>query len=468
MIMRLVLLRPGLRSKRSSRNLKSKGGRISAAMILTGSNSQSDMELLIFLALAGSAIAVGYDGSDAASEGSSETEGPEEPDQPVQAIEVSGTAGTNDVLEGGDGNDTLTGNAGDRDLLAGGGGDDELHLSAGNSAQGGEGADRFILGDQGSRETVIEDFELGTDLLALTPYHSGYVRLIETEDGGGLRFIDTLNNKTILTLPGVSLAEGEVLEVDFLLENGDIERTERFENPGFSAPFALDAIRGTSDGDTLDGTAGDDVIFGERGADTLTGGAGNDWLFSGSGAVFYEGSYNHYPGDLTRIGDDGDVLDGGAGDDHLWIGPGTTAAGGAGADSFHAFTNVFEPGTPAAEISDFDPSEDQLRIDFPVVAGHSRVPDFHLEDAIAGLSINYDADQDSTLIAMDGVSIATLPGDQSGVGIAFHDDYSTSEDRWRNAAGEEISAEDGADATILLTAQDYYSVFGINETAAPA
>lgn len=437
-------------------------------MISTVSNSQSDMELLIFLALAGSAIAVGYDGSDASSEGSSEAGVPDEVDQPDQPVELTGTDGTNDILEGSTGNDTLTGNAGDRDLLAGGGGDDELHLSAGNSAQGGEGEDRFILGDEGSQETVIEDFELDSDQLALTPYHSGYVELIETEDGGGLRFIDTLNNKTILTLPGVSLAEGEVLEVDFLLGNGDIERTEHFENPGFSAPFALDAIRGTSDGDTLDGTAGDDVIFGEDGADTLTGGEGDDTLYSGSGSVHYEESYNHYPGDLTRVGDDGDVLDGGTGDDRLWIGPGTTATGGAGADTFHAFANVYEAGTPAAEITDFDPSEDQLRIAFPLGSGTGSAPSYSFEDAIDGLSVSYNADQDSTLIAMDGIAIATLPGDQSGVSIAFHDDYSTVEDCWRDAAGNQISAEEGRQASIILTVDHNQTVFGDNGTARPA
>ncbi|WP_152612611.1 hypothetical protein [Leisingera sp. ANG-M7] len=435
------------------------------------------MELFFFLALAGSAIAVGFDNADGSGEESSERSEPEppidpetpvEPDPLPQNISLSGTAGTNDILDGADGNDTLTGNAGDLDLLAGGGGDDELHLGAGNTATGGQGADRFVLDDAGSRETVIEDFELGTDQLALTPYSSGYVELIETEDGSGLRFIDTLNNQTILTLPGVSLAEGEVLEVDFLNGNGDIERTERFENPGFSAPFALDAIRGTSGSDTLDGTAGDDVIFGEGGVDTLTGGEGDDTLYSGSGSVHYEGSYNHYPGDLTRVGDDGDVLDGGSGDDRLWIGPGTTATGGAGADTFQAFANVYEAGTPAAEITDFDPSEDQLRIDIPVVAGFGSIPSYSFEDAIAGLSVSYDADQDSTLIAMDGIAIATLPGDQSGVSIAFHDDYSTSEDRWRDAAGNQISAEEGAQASILLTAQEYYSVFGDNGSASPA
>ncbi len=393
---------------------------------------------------------------------------PEGPDQLPQNISLSGTAGTNDLLDGADGNDTLTGNAGELDLLAGGSGDDELHLGVGNTAAGGHGADRFVLDDAGSRETVIEDFEPGTDQLALTPYSSGYVELIETEDGSGLRFIDTLNNQTILTLPGVSLAEGEVLEVDFLNGIGDVAWTERFENPGFSTLFALNAIRGTSDSDTLGGTAGDDVIFGEGGADTLTGGEGDDTLYSGSGSIHYEGSYNHYPGDLTRVGDDGDVLDGGTGDDRLWIGPGTTATGGARADTFHAFANVYEAGTQEAEITDFDPSEDQLRIDFPVVAGFGSIASYSFEDAIAGLSVSYDADQDSTLIAMDGIAIATLPGDQSGVSIAFHDDYSTSEDRWRDAAGNQISAEEGAQASILLTAQEYHSVFGDNGTARPA
>ncbi|MBY6057035.1 hypothetical protein [Leisingera daeponensis] len=177
------------------------------------------MELLIFLALAGSAIAVGFDGAENSGQ---ETAGPAEPDTPVepdpqpQSIQLSGTAGTDDVLDGGGGNDTLTGNAGDLNLLADGNGDDELHLGADNTARGGAGADRFVLGDEGSRHTLIEDFELGADRLALTPYHSGYVELIEAEDGTGLRFIDTLNNQTILTLPGVSLGEGETLQADFL------------------------------------------------------------------------------------------------------------------------------------------------------------------------------------------------------------------------------------------------------------
>lgn len=378
---------------------------------------------------------------------------------------VFGTEGTDDLLTGTSGDDTITGNAGDQDVLVGGDGDDRLHLGAGNTAQGGEGADRFVLSDAGSPGTEIEDFELGIDQLALTPDNSN-VELIETEDG--LRFIDTLNQKTILTLPDVSLGDGDVIEVEFLNGNGEVDQTVSFEDPNSTAPFVLDATEGTAGDDNLAGTAGDDVIFGEGGADTLTGGEGNDSLFSGSGTLHYPESYNNYPGDLTQVGDDGDVLDGGAGDDHLWMGPGTTATGGEGADTFRAYTNVYEAGTPAAEITDFDPSVDKLMIDFPVSASTGDQLGFSFEDAIAGLNVTYDADQGSTLITMDGIAIAAVPGDQSGISIAFHDDYSIDEDRWRDGSGNVISADDGNDASVILTAQAGESVLGTNYDAIPA
>lgn len=62
----------------------------------------------------------------------------------------------------------------------------------------------------------------------------------------------------------------------------------------------------------------------------------------------------------------------------------------------------------------------------------------------------------------------TAPGDQSDISVAFHDDYSTAEDRWRNAAGDPITAEEGAEASVILPAQEYYSIMGIDETARPA
>lgn len=435
------------------------------------------MELFLLLTFAGTVAALSAEGSE------SEETIPESPEEPVEpepvepdpvdpnpptgAVELSGTIGLDDVLDGTAGNDTITGNAEDQDLLAGGSGDDELHLGAGNTARGGAGADRFILDDAGSPATVIEDFELTSDQLALagtTPYFE----LFETEDGTGLRIVDTLSHKTVLTLSGVSLGDGETLDVEILAGDGTTLRTVSFEDVRISAPFALDAVNGTSGDDSLNGTDGDDVIFGKGGADTLSGGAGDDALFSGSGTVYYGESYHHYPGSLTTVGDDGDVLDGGEGDDHLWIGPGTTATGGEGADSFHAFTNTYEPGTPAAEITDFDAAEDKLLIDFPVVAGFGPFSSFRFEDAIAGLSVEYDAGQDHTLIAMDGTAVATVPGDQSGIGIAFYDDYSTDEVRWRNAAGEAITPAQGSAASVIISAQQDQSVLGTNHDAGPA
>lgn len=261
------------------------------------------MELFILLAFAGSAAFLLQEILDDEDEDETEAAGtelteeleapglpPEEPAGPDADLELRGSAGTTDALSGGDGSDTLSGNRGDRDLLDGGSGEDDLPLGAGNSANGGAGADLFTLSDEGSPETMIEDFELGIDRLALTGGADGYVELIKTEDGNGLRLLDTLSNRTIVTLPGVSLAEGEALEVDILDGNGDHYRTVRFDDPGGSAPFALDAMRGTSEGDILTGTESDDVVFGEGGADTLTGGDGDDTLFSGSGTRFYHHS----------------------------------------------------------------------------------------------------------------------------------------------------------------------------------
>lgn len=379
-----------------------------------------------------------------------------------------GEEGEDELLTGTEEGEDIYGNEGDADTLDGGGGNDLLLFGTGNTAIGGEGEDRFQLDGRGGAGTVIEDFDPAADSLLIEETHQD-VALYQTEDGTGLRLIETQGMTTVLTLNNLSLEDGQTLDVEFYgahLDDGPY--TVAFDAPSDSGPQIIDAQRGTDGDDNLVGTAGDDVIFGEGGADTLTGGEGNDILFSGSGTVHFPESYNHYPGDLTQVGDDGDVLDGGAGDDTLWIGPGTTATGGEGADSFHAFANVYEPGSAAAEITDFNPSEDKLMIGFPVVAGFGSLPSFSFEDAIAGLSIAYDADQDSTLITMDGVAVATLPGDQSGISVAFHDDYSTDEDRWRDASGNTISAADGNAASIILTAHQDQSVLGDNYDATPA
>lgn len=343
-------------------------------------------------------------------------------------------------------------------MLLGLAGDDTLHLGADNIAVGGAGEDTFTVEDRGGQDTVIDDFQLGVDRLQVE-WSSEFTDIYTSENG--LHVFGTLNMTTMVTLSNFTLTEGDAFEIDFLDGNGDVDETVVFEDPNSEPPFALDAIQGTDDDDTLTGTDGDDVIFGEDGADTIDGGEGDDTLFSGSGALYYPETYTHSPGTVSTVGDDGDVLDGGAGDDTLWIGPETTATGGDGADTFRAFANVYEDGTPAARITDFDPDEDVLAVDFPVYAASGPVEAFGLEDAISRLTVSYDDVADMTLIAMDGVAIAAINGDRSDVSIAFHDDYSTSEDRWRDADGNEITAETGANASIILTAAEYTSVVGV-------
>lgn len=388
--------------------------------------------------------------------GDSEEDLEDDEDDPGDgANERAGVSGVDETLAGSEEADILTGNSGDQDVLLGEDGDDELHLGADNTALGGEGADSFIVDDSGSLDTTVEDFALGTDRLQLVETTSEFTDVIASEDG--LHVIDTLNLTTIVTLSGVTLDDGEGLEIDFLDGNGDVSDMVRFEDPDSDAPFALDAIWGTAADDTLSGTAGNDVIFGEDGADTIDGGDGEDALFSGSGLIYNSAAYNHSPGTLSKVGSDGDVLNGGSGDDDLWIGPATTAMGGAGADTFYAFANVYETDTPGAVITDFDPIEDRLLIDFPV----GPTADDSFESAIAGLSVEYDVTEDVTQIVMNGVAVAVLNGDQSNTSLALHDDYSTGEDRWIDGDGTPITAEAGSEASIVLTAVEYYSVLGV-------
>ncbi len=89
--------------------------------------------------------------------------------------DVIGLGDGNDLGTGGSGNDTLSGDAGD-DTLMGGAGDDLFYGGAGDdlifadggkdTIRGGEGRDTFALGAT-SGGTVIADFEVGKDRLAL-------------------------------------------------------------------------------------------------------------------------------------------------------------------------------------------------------------------------------------------------------------------------------------------------------------
>ena len=81
----------------------------------------------------------------------------------MDPVDQVGTEGQDDLLIGGQGNDTLAGNFGDEDVLEGRGGDDLLIVQSGNLATGGAGQDLFDVTD--GAKAIITDFDPDEDAL---------------------------------------------------------------------------------------------------------------------------------------------------------------------------------------------------------------------------------------------------------------------------------------------------------------
>jgi Ca2+-binding RTX toxin-like protein len=143
-----------------------------------------------------------------------------------------------DTLEGGEGRDTLVGGAGN-DLLLGQGGNDLISSQgAADTLAGGEGDDRYRLGDAG--DTVIELM------------------------GGGIDVVVAAFDVTL----------GPNLEGLRLLGSADLSGTGN----------ALgNRLAGNAGANLLRGGAGNDALLGGGGADTLEGGPGRDRLVGGAG-----------------------------------------------------------------------------------------------------------------------------------------------------------------------------------------
>lgn len=139
-----------------------------------------------------------------------------------------------------------------------------------------------------------------------------------------------------------------------------------------------DTLAGQAGEDLVDGSTGDDLLSGGDGADELEGGAGNDTIWGGFEAADDE---------------DVDFLNGGLGDDMLHLGAGDYANGGTGADSF--VMQDFAPGAPLVQITDFDPSEDQLVVMYDA--------ELHPDPQLSVGNGN-----GATILMLDGVPVASL------------------------------------------------------------
>lgn len=207
---------------------------------------------------------------------------------------------------------------------------------------------------------------------------------------------------------GVSEAQGTALA------EGDADTSGQGEQPGTMATIldfaAFDsdpeqdatwaedhpaAVTGTEGADVLTGTDGDDLLAGLAGDDQLSGGAGDDVLLGGAGADLLQGGAGN---DQLYGAEGADTLQGGAGDDQLLAGGGDTVTGGEDADQFILGSWFAGDGAPA-EITDYNPDEDQLVVVYDPATGPAP-------------EITVETDKDGTVTGVfgDGVQLADVSG----------------------------------------------------------
>lgn len=242
-----------------------------------------------------------------------------------------------DLLQGGDGNDSII--AGANDTLTGGAGSDVFNIvSALETPNGSTGP------------VTITDFNSSEDSLVLTIQTDRFdtggasddaffkVTTQATADGTGTAVY--LNGKLYATLEGVKDFAAENITRVYLDGNTPTDTNSATQGPdrlvgddeanNISGLGGSDTILGRGGDDTLSGNEGSDIVDGQSGNDTLRGDAGKDTLLGGAGDDFILGGGWH---DTLSGGVGGDVLLGNAGNDKLSGNAGDDALyGGEGAD----------------------------------------------------------------------------------------------------------------------------------------
>ncbi|MEZ8142712.1 hypothetical protein [Enterovibrio sp. FF113] len=227
-----------------------------------------------------------------------------------------------EYFDGGAGDDTLTSRGGN-DILAGGDGNDTFELRQ---------EIRFSSTDTSTDiQTVqIEDFTVGTDTLTISfnSYNlSGFDLSMITAKQVGSAAVLELNEYFQVVLKNFDATSFESEQVSYVIRgnNGNETLLGDDANNTISGEKGNDIIEGDGGDDTLDGGAGNDAVSGGNGNDQLWGGGGSDTLFGNEGndKLYAEGG--------------NDQLDGGAGDDLLVADIGNNIlTGGSGEDTFKA------------------------------------------------------------------------------------------------------------------------------------
>jgi Ca2+-binding RTX toxin-like protein len=201
----------------------------------------------------------------------------------------------NDTLNAGDGNDSLTGGSG-FDTLIGGAGDDTYYLNLGDGA-----------------DTILDS--AGTDVVQL---------------GAGIteNNVTVKNNGTDFFL---ALDSGENITLSNTVGSGNIVFENAIEIIRFAngtewnlARLQLEALKGTSADDDINGFNTDDTIASGAGNDTINAWGGNNILSGGQGDDLLVASIGN---DVYRYaqGDGNDLIIDAGGTDRIEFGAGITA-----------------------------------------------------------------------------------------------------------------------------------------------
>ncbi|WMS41940.1 calcium-binding protein [Acuticoccus sp. MNP-M23] len=219
---------------------------------------------------------------------------------------VTGHSGRN-VIETGDGDDTVIDSDNNSDTIDLGAGNDTLVTDngSGDTYEGGTGTDTLRF-EGASTLDLLNDTVTGFEVIELVG------------DGGDVRLrIDAADLAGVTTIR--SLAPGNTRIEIFNAGNFDLSQItlEGIDTSAADEIFVFgtngaDTIILSDQDDTLDANSGDDRVFGGAGDDSIFGDNGNDTIDGGAGNDTLRGAN----GNDTFIGSEGaDVLDGGGGRD---------------------------------------------------------------------------------------------------------------------------------------------------------
>ncbi|MCZ6187133.1 Ig-like domain-containing protein, partial [Campylobacter ureolyticus] len=199
------------------------------------------------------------------------------------------------VVNGGDGNDTITTNSGN-DIINGGRGNDILN--------GGSGNDTYVFGKEFGKDTII-NYNPNLDSIDTIKFIDGITLndLSFSQDGNNLYI--TMDDENSVTVKGffngqaikkIEFSDGKTLNLKDILslslkgatDNNDTLKVITNDNFIVNAKGGDDKITLNGGNDYIDAGSGNDTVNAGSGNDIIIGGSGNDSLNGGSGSDTYK------------------------------------------------------------------------------------------------------------------------------------------------------------------------------------